>query len=187
MKKQILDRGVKARSSRLKGLQVAFAVTGGIASVETVKIIRELRRRGAEVTVFMTPSAARFITPLSLEWASTRSVIMEESADVECLEKYDLLIVAPATLNSIAKSALGLADNVVSLLVATQFGLGSRILFVPTMHSSMLQHPLYGEYCQRLKNWGAEFLENAEEEGRMKIPSPIVIADYAEKMARSKK
>ena len=71
--KECRDEEANIRSRRkgtfqpIKRLTSRVCLTGGVASVETVKIIRELRRRGGEVTVFMTPSAARFITPLSFE------------------------------------------------------------------------------------------------------------------------
>lgn len=180
MENQIPDRGILSKSKGLKDLKVAFAVCGGIGSVESVKMIRELRRRGARVQAFMTPSAARFITAFSLEWATEHPVFTEETSEAEHLREFDLVVVAPATLNTISKSALGIADNVVLLLIASHLGAKRKALFVPTMNAQMWQHPLFPIYSQTLKGWGAEFLESKEEEGRIKMPDPISFADWVE-------
>ena len=174
---KISDRMVVAKSKVLAGKAIAVAVCGGIGAVEIVKIIRELRRHGAVVTAFFTPSTERFITRLSVEWATESSVVMEPNADVDYLHAFDLVLVAPATLNTIAKSALGLADNAVTLLIATQFGRKAPVLFVPTMYIEMKHHPLYRHYEKLLESWGADFLEPAEKENRQKMPDASVVAD----------
>lgn len=187
MNKRIADRGVAPKTARLKNLKVAFAVCGGIGSVESVKIIRELRRRGATVQAFMTPSALKFITPLSLEWATEGKVVVEDGPEVEHLKEFDLVVVAPATLNTITKSALGIADNVVLLLLASHIGNKGKTAFVPTMNIQMLEHPLFNEYRARLKSWGCAFFESEEDEARIKMPEPTAFADWVEKTFKGKK
>ena len=76
------------------------------------------------------------------------------------------------TLNTLAKSAVGLADNAVTLLIASQLGRKAPLLFVPAMNSQLRNHPLYDEYSARLRKWGAVFLESELEEDRLKMPSP---------------
>jgi phosphopantothenoylcysteine decarboxylase / phosphopantothenate---cysteine ligase len=174
----LADRGVETRSTRLQDYRVAVAICGGIACVEAVKIIREIRRHGAEVRPFFTPGVTRFMTPLPVEWASSNKVVQEETAAVEYLDPFDAVLVAPATLNTISKSALGLTDNVVTLLIGTQLGRKGRVLFVPTMNLEMAAHPLYDEYKSRLESWGANFFETREEEGRWKMPEAKEVGDW---------
>lgn len=173
----VKDTGVSPKSDRLEGKRIAVAVCGGIAAVEVVKIIRELRRHGAKITPFMTPSSSRFIGPDALSWAAETGVIAESSAQVEYLKEYDLVLVCPATLNTIAKAALALTDNVVSLLIASQIGAKRKVLMVPAMNLAMLEHPAYGEYRARLEAWGVNFLQLPCEEGRLKIPSFEAVAN----------
>ncbi|MBI4402668.1 MAG: hypothetical protein HY537_00825 [Deltaproteobacteria bacterium] len=170
MKAQVSDRGVKAKSKQLAKRRIALAVCGGIGAVDSIKIIRELRRHGAEVTPFLTPSATDFITPLSLEWASHQKGIDRLGAGAEHLEPFDLVVIAPATLNTIAKCALGIADNAVTTLVAAQLGRHLPILVVPTMNVQLQNHPAYKDHRERLMNWGTQFLESPPEEDRIKMP-----------------
>lgn len=173
----IRDTGVTSKSDRLQGKQIAVAICGGIAAVEVVKIIRELRRHGAVITPFMTPSSSRFVGPDAIAWAASRPVIFEAGPQVEYLMPFDLVLVAPATLNTITKAALALTDNVVSLLLASEVGRGGKLLFVPAMNAVMKAHPRYSEFKKQLETWGSVFLESDLEEDRLKIPSPETIAE----------
>lgn len=177
------DVGVKSKSGRLKDKRIAVAVCGGIGAVEVVKIIRELRRHGADVTAFMTPSAARFVGEEALSWAANRPVVREASYEVEYLENFDLLVVAPTTLNTLSRAALGLSDNVVTLLIASHLGAKRPAVFVPAMNAAMKNHPLYAEYRKRLASWGVKFLESEEEEDRMKMPTPDAVAEMVLELA----
>lgn len=173
---KLKDKSVTPKSHGLQGKRIAFAVCGGIGSVEVVKIIRELRRHGAEVFPFMTPAVEKFVTALSLEWAAGRAPVREADAQVDHLEDFDALVVAPATLNTISKAALGLADNAVTLAIAGQLGSRQPLLIYPTMNEKLLNHPSYQKSCRQLKDWGARFPEAPEEEGRRKMPSPEQVA-----------
>lgn len=170
------DTGVEAISSRLSGRKIAVGVCGGIGAVEVVKIIREFRRRGATVTAFMTPGATRFITPLSVSWAAEGRLVQEITHEVEHLERYDWVVLVPATLNTISKCANGIADNAVTLLVATQLGMAGRVVLVPAMNLALSRHPLYADYRNRLKGWGVHFFEAEPSEGKIKVPESLV--DY---------
>jgi phosphopantothenoylcysteine decarboxylase/phosphopantothenate--cysteine ligase len=176
-KQRISDTGVEAKSTQAKGRRIALGICGGIAAVESVKIIRELRRHGARVTPFFTPSVTAFIGELSVEWAAGEKVVLQTGADVDHLQDFDLVVVAPATLNTIAKSALAICDNAVSLLVAGQLGRRGKLLFVPTMNLDLQQHPAYPEYVKRLEGWGAKFFACAPQESRLKMPAPEEIAE----------
>ncbi len=177
------DVGVKSKSTRLKDKRVAVAVSGGIGAVEVVKIIRELRRHGATVTAFMTPTASRFVGEDALSWAANRPVVKEASYEVEYLQEFDILLVAPTTLNTLSRAALGLTDNVVCLLIASHLGAKRPAIFVPAMNAVMKSHPLYTEYRKRLSSWGVKFLESEAEEDRMKMPSPEAVAEMVLELA----
>ena len=172
----ISDRGVQTKSRDLEGRHLALGISGGIGSVEVVKIIRELRRHGARVTPFLTEHAEAFITPLSVEWAAGEKAVRQPGAEVDHLDAFDLVVIAPATLNTIARSAVGIADNAVTLLVASQLGRKGRLLFVPTMNAQLRAHPAYAEHVARLEGWGARFLAGDLEEDRLKMPTPEMLA-----------
>lgn len=174
----IRDTGVEKKSEKLKGRRIAFGICGGIGAVESVRMIRELRRHGAEITAFLTPSAERFITELSVAWATQTPVVREAGADVDHLDPFDLVVVAPLTLHSLAKCALGLTDNAVALLVAGQLGRNGRLALVPAMNLQLKEHPLFEEYRRRLEGWGARFFPATEQEGRWKMPTPEAFAEW---------
>ena len=177
MNPPISDLGVNAKSTRLAGCSIGLGIAGGIAAVETVKLTREWRRHGAEVTAFFSPDAKRFITPLSLEWATGRPVIEEAGADVEHLSTFDVVVIAPATLNTIAKAAAGITDTVVGLLLAGQLGRKGKVIVVPTMNEQLAQHPGYDDMVAKLKKWGVVFCQAPVEEGRLKMPAPEKIVE----------
>ena len=184
---RISDRGVQPKSQRWSDKTFAFAVCGGIGAVESVKLIRELRRHGANVVPYFTNEAARFISPLSVEWAAGKPAVVSLGPDVDHLDDYDLVIVAPATLNTIAKGALGLADNPVSLLIASQLGRQAPLLFVPTMNERLASNPAYREHLKKLEKWGALFLEQELEEDRLKMPSPETLVGAVERALGARK
>ena len=127
------DLSVISLGTQLAGKKIALGITGGIAAVETPKLVRQLRRFGSTVEVFMTPAATRFITPLSLGWASTQPVITDLTQTAPHICSHDAVVVAPATLNALSKTAQGMADNVVLTLLASALGQKIPIVMVPTM------------------------------------------------------
>ncbi|HET7854246.1 MAG TPA: flavoprotein, partial [Candidatus Methylomirabilis sp.] len=106
----------------LEGKDIILGVTGSIAAYKAVEILRELTRRGASVTVVMTESAQRFVAPLTFETLSRRPVLTDlftleydmQIGHVASAGRANLLLVAPATANTIAKFAHGLADDFLS-------------------------------------------------------------------------
>jgi len=166
------DRDVEKKSDKLAQKRIAFGVCGGIGSVEVVRIVRELRRHGAEVTVFITPGVTRFVGELSLAWSSGRSVVSELGADVDGLEDFDVVVIAPLTLNTLSKLSLGLCDNPVTMVTASHLGKQRKCILFPTMHASLANHPRLAEHLEKLQSWGAVVHFPVLEEGRMKMPSP---------------
>ena len=102
------DTDVVRTGDALEGLHVLLGITGGIAAVESVRLARELRRHGARLTVVMTPSAQRIITPLAVRWASQAEVITDWDGDLTVLNSVDAVLVAPATRDVMAAHVHGL-------------------------------------------------------------------------------
>jgi len=175
------DLAVSLKSNHLKGRKIALCITGSIAACETVKLAREFRRHAAEVQVYMTPSAEKFITPLSLKWASTNDVVTELSGAAEHIARCDLVLVAPATLHTINKIAQGFADNVVTTLIASAWGERLPIVFLPTMHKSLGKNPVYQKSLETLSaQENMTLLEPIDEEGKLKfLESADIVARCA--------
>jgi phosphopantothenoylcysteine decarboxylase / phosphopantothenate---cysteine ligase len=131
----------------LKNKSVLLGVTGGVAAYKSVELARRLRDAEASVTIVMTEASQRFITPLSLEVASRNrvysSLFDNPMAHISLPAEADLIIIAPATANSIAKFAQGIADDLLStcFLAAT----GKKIIIAPAMNWRMYENPA----CQR--------------------------------------
>src|SRR6476469_1532696 len=124
---------------------IALGVTGGIGAYKAVEVARGLQKRGHEVVAVMTPSATRFVGPITFESITRRRVITDQfepgaNADIEHIalaSTIDLLLVAPATANVIGKMAHGIADDFLSTLyLATT----APVLVAPAMNTQMLEH-----------------------------------------------
>ncbi len=107
----VRDTDVEVRGSALAGRRVVLGVSGGIAAVDTVRIARELRRQGAEITVIMTTAAQRIITPLAVRWATQGEVITDWDGDMEALNTADGVLVVPTTRDTLASSLHGLQNG----------------------------------------------------------------------------
>lgn len=130
----------------LRGKKILLGVTGGIAAYKAVELLRLLAKEGADVTVVMTEHAKRFVGPLTFQTLSGKPVADDLFASrpgppIEHLalaQEADLVIIAPATANFIAKMAAGLADDILStLLLAVQ----APVLVAPAMNTHMIRHP----------------------------------------------
>jgi phosphopantothenoylcysteine decarboxylase / phosphopantothenate---cysteine ligase len=171
------DLQVERIDDSLDGKSIALCVSGGIAAIETPKIARHLRRYGAEVRAYATPNALKFIGEASLEWATGKTVVSELSGLAEhiCLE--DLVLVAPATLNTVNKLLLGIADNVVTSLIASALGNKKPIYIAPTMHESLYENPFFQENLKRVDKYGIKLIEPRFSEKKAKIASTRSIID----------
>jgi phosphopantothenoylcysteine decarboxylase/phosphopantothenate--cysteine ligase len=171
----------------LKGKNILIGVTGGIAAYKTASIIRLLVKEGAVVKVLMTDHAKDFITPLTLATLSKNPVLSEfynpENGDwnshVSLGLWADLYLIAPATANSIAKMANGIADN---LLLTTYFSARCPVFVAPSMDLDMLKHPATVINIETIRAFGNTILEPETGElasgltgkGRMAEPEEIV-------------
>ncbi len=166
-------RAVKSR--KLLGKKIVLGVTGSIAAIESVKLARELIRRGADVIAVMSESARKILHPYALEFATDNRVITEITGSIEHVELLgnqgdaDLLLIAPATANTIAKISSGVDDTPVTTMATTALGSRKPVIIAPAMHEAMIQNPAVKEAVERLKKIGVEFVEPRYEEGKAKF------------------
>ncbi len=173
-----------SKSEKLKNKKIVLGVTGSIAAVETVKLIRELIRNGADVFPVMTENAQKIIHPDSLQFASGRKTVTEITGDVEHVslcgdvpDKADLLLIAPCTANTISKIANGVDDTTVTTFATTAIGSEIPVLIVPAMHASMYNHPIVLENIGKLRKIDVNFIEPRIEEKKVKMPNVEVIVE----------
>jgi phosphopantothenoylcysteine decarboxylase/phosphopantothenate--cysteine ligase len=164
---------VELLSSALKGKHIALGVTGGIAATETVRVCRELRRHGAEITVIMTTAATKVITPLAVEWASQGQVIIDWEAEMSQLKEFDAIIIAPASRNFISRYVNGMMDHPLLMTCSAARSRRTPIVVVPSMHNDLFDDPITQDLLTRLEY--ESILLGPHEEGRYKQPSPIQI------------
>ncbi|HYK92534.1 MAG TPA: bifunctional phosphopantothenoylcysteine decarboxylase/phosphopantothenate--cysteine ligase CoaBC [Thermoplasmata archaeon] len=174
-------RGV--RSELLSGRRIVLGVSGSIAAIETPRIIRELIRHGAEVRAVMSPEAARLVTPESLQFATGHPPVQQLTGDVEHVTwlgpgegRADLLLIAPATANTISKIAHGIDDTPVTSFASVALGGGIPVLIAPAMHAHMGQNPAIRENLAKLVSWGVGIIASASAEGEEKLATPEEVA-----------
>jgi len=149
----------------IKEKQIVLGVTGGIAVYKVIELVRQLCKRGAKVDVVMTKNAQQFVTPLTYQTISGHPVFTDlfssrqpEIAHIDLANKTDLIIIAPATANIIAKIASGLADDLLSTVVlATR----APILIAPAMNARMWGNPIVKRNVETLKKLGFGIIEPA--------------------------
>jgi len=162
-------------SDTLSGKTIVIGVTGSIAAVRVVDLIRDLIRRGAEVHAVMSAAAEQILHPYALEYATANPVIREITGGVEHVQfcgvggLADLLIVAPATANTIGKMALGIDDTPVTTFATTALGSGKPVAVVPAMHEAMYRHPAVLKNLETLRGMGVLLIDPRLEEGKAKI------------------
>ncbi len=152
----------------LAGKHILLGVTGGIAAYKTPWLVRLFTRAGADVRVVMTPAAKEFVTPLTLATVSRHRVVTEMFPDAEeqkteswtghidLAQWADVLLIAPASANTIAKIAHGLADNFLTTLV---LALRCPLVIAPAMDVDMYRHESTRANIDVLKQWGCHVLD----------------------------
>jgi len=173
--------------------RILLAISGGIAAYKAPELVRALKRAGHEVRCALTPEAERFVSPLSLQAVSGQSVRRDlfdpgEEGEIDHIglaDQADLVLVAPATANLLAKMTHGIADDLVSaVLLATR----APILVAPAMNVNMWSHPATQANLETLRARGVQMVgPDAGElacgwEGLGRMSDPVVIAEAAEGM-----
>ena len=167
------------RSSRLEGRVIVMGVTGSIAAVECVHLARELARHGARVMATMTEAATRIVHPDALWFATGEPPILRLTGDVEHVrwmgeredraDRADLLLIAPATANTIGKVALAIDDTPVTTFATTALGSGVPVVVAPAMHGTMWHHEGVLRNMDRLREMGVHIVHPREEEHKAKL------------------
>ena len=183
----IMTEDLDKRSKR-----VALAVTGGIAAYKAIEVLRGLQRAGCEVRVAMTRHACEFVTPLTFRALSGSYVVVDDYAPdnpdpiahITFSQTVDLFVVAPATANTIAKFANGIADDFVT---STYLACTAPVLVAPAMNTTMLEHPATRRNLEKLRADGVHMIDPDAGEmacgtigpGRLSDPEKIVAAALA--------
>ena len=174
----------ETEGKELRDKRVVLCITGSVAAVQCSEIARTLMRHGAEVFTVMSPMAQKIIHPYLMEWATGNPVVTELTGKIEHValvgehhKTADLVLVAPATANTISKIACGIDDTTVTSVVSTAFGSNIPMIIVPAMHQSMYNHPVLTENVKKLKALGVEFVGPRMEEGKAKIAETEDILD----------
>lgn len=147
----------------LKGREIIVAVCGGIAAYKVADVVSKLVQSGAGVSVVMTEQATKFIAPLTLEALSARKVRTDafdlvntsDPQHIALTERSDLMLIAPATMNILAKVAHGLCDDLVSLMIAAS---ACPVVFAPAMNNRMWDNPANQANLTALKQRGYSFI-----------------------------
>lgn len=149
--------------------QITLAVTGSISAYKAADITSQLTKLGLEVKVLMTPAAQKFITPLTLQVLSKHpvglDVLLEDDPKriehIDIGKETDLFLVAPASANTIAKLAMGLADNMVTS-TALDLPTTTKKILAPAMNTKMLEHPATQRNLDILKSYGYQIIQPRE-------------------------
>ena len=140
---------------RLKNRSVLLGISGGVAAYKAADLVRRLKDNGASVTVMMTEAAQQFITPLSLQVASQNtvytSIFQDPLTHVSLPAQADIMVIAPATANIIAKLANGIADDILSTSFIAYQG---PVVIAPSMNWKMYEHPIFQANLKRLLSFG---------------------------------
>jgi phosphopantothenoylcysteine decarboxylase/phosphopantothenate--cysteine ligase len=179
----------EASQDIFRGKNVALGISGGIAAYKAAEVLRGLQKAGCTVRVAMTARACEFIQPLTFRALSGDHVIVDDYAPdnpdpiahITFSQTVDLLVIAPATANIIAKFANGIADDFLS---STYLASTAPVLIAPAMNTSMWEHPATRRNVEQLKSDGVFFIEPDDGEmacgtigpGRLSEPDRIVSA-----------
>lgn len=176
---------------RLDNKCVVLGVTGGIAAFKMANVASALRKRGCDVHVIMTKNATEFISPLTFETLTNNRCIVDtfdrdfkfEVTHISLAKAADLIMIAPATANVIAKMANGIADDMLTTVV-----LASRCkkLVAPAMNTAMLENPITQDNLSKLKNYGFKIIDSevgllaCKDVGAGKLPEPETLVEEIE-------
>ncbi len=151
-------------------------VTSSVASFKAPEIARELMRHGADVHVVTSPVTEKLVGADLLEWATGNPVVRELTGKLEHIAlagnsstRVDLVLVAPATANTIGKLASGIDDTSVTTVAATAIGSKIPVLVAPAMHEPLYDHPLVQQNIAKLEEIGVQFIQPDVTEGKAKI------------------
>jgi phosphopantothenoylcysteine decarboxylase/phosphopantothenate--cysteine ligase len=182
--------------SRFHNTRIVLGVTGSIAAYKAVSLLRALVQEGADVHVVMTASSTKFVSSFTFEILSQHSVHQDlfsgqnPMSHLRLTESADLVLVAPSTAHTLAKGALGLADDLLSTMI-----LAARcpLVFAPAMDGEMWEHPTVREHTQVLRSRGVTVMEPEEGPlasglvGKGRFPAEEAIVNVVASILHSRK
>ncbi|MDD6968293.1 MAG: bifunctional phosphopantothenoylcysteine decarboxylase/phosphopantothenate--cysteine ligase CoaBC [Firmicutes bacterium] len=183
---------------KLTGKTVVLGITGGIAAYKMANVASALKKTGADVHVIMTKNATQFITPLTFETLTNNRCMVDtfdrnfqyDVAHISLAKAADLILIAPATANVIAKLAHGQADD---MLTTTVLAAKCKKLVAPAMNTAMLENPITQDNLKRLEHYGFGIIQPTvgllacKDVGSGKLPEPEVLVDAVlRELAREK-
>lgn len=179
----------------MKGKTVVFGITGGIAAYKACEIVRLLVKAKAEVHTILTSAAQQFVSPLTLQTLSRNPVHTEmfhllhemEIGHISLADGADVVLIAPATADMLAKAAHGICDDLLTTVIcATK----APVVFAPSMNVNMWDNPITQENVAKLRKLGWHMIEpEAGElacgyEGKGRLPDPGEIIKFVEKVIK---
>ena len=164
------DTDVEIRGDSLAKKRILLGVSGGIAAVDTVRLARELRRHGAIVSVMMTHSAQKIISPLAIEWATQSPVITDWESDLTALEEVDGILIAPTTRDLMASYLHGLQHGPILMALSAARTRDCPVMMIPSMHADLANDPVTTEIVDEIRHKGIEVYWGKEDEGKRKTP-----------------
>ncbi len=183
----------------LDGKKIIIGITASIAAYKIPLLVRLLKKAGAEVQIILTPTAKDFVTPLTLSTLSNKPALSEMydkkdgnwNSHVDLGLWADLMLIAPASANTMGKMVNGIADN---LLLTTYLSARSQVIIAPAMDLDMYQHPSTKQNIAKLRSWGHQIIEPTKGElasglcgaGRMEEPENIfqIIQEFFKKKTK---
>jgi phosphopantothenoylcysteine decarboxylase/phosphopantothenate--cysteine ligase len=171
-------------SDVLLGKRIVLGVTSSVSLYKSIDLARTLMKRGAEVTVVMSEEATRLVSPELFEWATGNKVFHTrfggEVGHIALSEHNDAMVIAPATANTIAKLAHGIADSPVTLTALSFMGAGKPLILLPTMHKQLYTNPPIQEALRKLIDSKIIIHTPRFEGNRLKYPEVWEIAWHIE-------
>ena len=173
----------------LEGKRIILCVTGSVAAYRSIQLARLLMRQGASVQSVLSPAAARLVTPEYMTWATGHKAATKLGGRMEHVEmaevgRADMIVVYPATANTIGKMASGIDDQAVSTVLMTGMGSGIPVMVCPAMHGSMYKNLVVQKNIKFLEH-SVRFVQPRIYEGKAKVAEPAdVLDDIAKTITR---
>jgi phosphopantothenoylcysteine decarboxylase/phosphopantothenate--cysteine ligase len=177
-----------SKGQYLSGYCIAIGLTGSVALYRSLDTARWLVRRGARVVFVATRPALELVGPKLLEWATGERPVTELGGRVEHVslaKECDGMLIAPATLSTLAKTAYGMIDNPVAALAVSMIGLRKPVIVAPAMHANLMSTRQYSRAVEELASQDVIIVPPRVEEGVAKYPSPWLLARVTSAVVRS--
>ncbi len=173
---------VESKGTGLSGKKIVLCVAGSVAAYKSIELARLLMRHGAKVTCVMSNASTKMIQPDYMKWATGNDVITKLTGKLEHIniadyKKSDLIIVYPATANTLGKLANGIDDTPISTVLTVGFGSKTPILMALAMHASMYENAAVKKNISFLKN-KIDFISPNMIEGKAKASEPEEVLEY---------